>query len=61
MIENKEVIEELKQIKSVLNRIEIKGEQNANFLLYSCQRCDALIESLSEDDGIQDGIIKVGE
>lgn len=48
MIAPKEIIEEIKNLKDVLNRIEIKGEQNANYLLYSCQKCDGLIAAINE-------------
>lgn len=48
MISPKEIVEDIKTIKDVINRIEIKGEQNANYVLFSCQRCDALIEAINE-------------
>lgn len=48
MISPKEIIEEIKQIKDVINRIEFKGEQNANYVLYTCQKCDALIGAIDE-------------
>lgn len=48
MIAPKEIIEEIKQIKDVINRIEFKGEQNANYILYTCQKCDMLINSINE-------------
>lgn len=48
MITNKELVEELKTLKDVINRIEIKGEQNANFLLFTCQKCDSLINAINE-------------
>lgn len=48
MITPKEIVEEIKQIKDVINRIEIKGEQNANFVLFTCQRCDALMSAINE-------------
>lgn len=48
MIAPKEIIEEIKQIKDVINRIEFKGEQNANYVLYACQKCDMLINSINE-------------
>ena len=47
MITLKEILEEIKLLKDVINRIEIKGEQNANFVLYSCQKCDALTEAIN--------------
>lgn len=48
MITLKEITEEIKTLKEVINRIEIKGEQNANFVLYCCQKCDALTNSINE-------------
>lgn len=48
MISPKEIIEEIKQIKDVVNRIEFKGEQNANFVLYTCQKCDMLVNAINE-------------
>lgn len=48
MIAPKEIVEEIKQIKDVINRIEFKGEQNANYVLYTCQKCDMLINSINE-------------
>lgn len=48
MITPKEIVEEIKQIKDVLNRIEIKGEQNANFLLFTCQKCDTIMNAINE-------------
>ena len=48
MITNKEILEELKTLKDVINRIEIKGEQNANYVLFSCQKCDSLIGAINE-------------
>lgn len=47
MITLKEIVEEIKVLKDVINRIEIKGEQNANFVLFSCQKCDALTEAIN--------------
>ena len=48
MITPKEIVEEVKTIKDVINRVEIKGEQNANYVLFSCQKCDALISAINE-------------
>lgn len=48
MITPNEIIEELEQIKSVLNQIEIKGTDNANYLLFSYQRCNSLITAIDE-------------
>lgn len=48
MITPNEIIEELEQIKSVLNQIEIKGTDNANYLLFSYQRCNSLITAINE-------------
>lgn len=48
MITPKEIVDEIKQIKDVVNRIEIKGEQNANFVLYTCQKCDTLMHEINE-------------
>ena len=47
MITLKEIVEEIKVLKDVINRIEIKGEQNANFVLFSCQKCDSLTEAIN--------------
>ena len=47
MITLKEIVEEIKVLKDVINRIEIKGEQNANYVLFSCQKCDALTEAIN--------------
>lgn len=41
-----ELIEEVKVIKNALNLLEIRGEQNANNMLFACQRCDALIDDI---------------
>ena len=59
MITPKEIVEELKLIKDVVNRIEIKGEQNANFVLFTCQKCDALMTAIN--DIINNESIKAGE
>lgn len=48
MISPKEIIEEINTIKDVINRIEIKGSQNANYVLYCCQKCDSLVEAINE-------------
>lgn len=48
MISPKEIVEEIKMLKDVINRIEIKGEQNANYVLFSCQKCDSLVEAINE-------------
>ena len=48
MITPSEMIEEVKRIKSAIEQIEIKGADNANFVLYSCQRCDFLINAVNE-------------
>ena len=48
MITPNEIVEELEQIKSVLNQIEIKGTDNANYLLFSYQRCNSLITAINE-------------
>lgn len=47
MITYKELIEEIKTLKDVINRIEIKGEQNANYVLFVCQKCDSLMAALN--------------
>ena len=48
MISPQEIVEEIKTIKEAVNRIEIKGEQNANYVLFSCQKCDALVAAINE-------------
>ena len=48
MITPKEIVDEIKQIRDVINRIETKGEQNANFILFTCQRCDYLANAINE-------------
>lgn len=48
MITYKEIVDEIKTLKDVINRIEIKGEQNANYLLFACQKCDSLMAALNE-------------
>lgn len=68
MITPNEIIEELEQIRSVLNQIEIKGADNANYLLFSYQRCSTLINSINEViksksliKENQNGVAEVGE
>lgn len=57
-----EVVEEIKTIKSVINRIEIKGEENANYVLFSCQKCDALIHEVNKViESHQNESIEAGE
>lgn len=48
MITPKEIVEEIKTLKDVINRIETRGAENANFVLFSCQKCDALITAINE-------------
>ena len=48
MITPKEIVEEIKQIKDVINRMEFKGEQNANYVLYTCQKCDMLMSAIND-------------
>lgn len=48
MMTPNDIISELKNIKEALNMLEIRGEQNANNLLFACQKCDKLIRSLGE-------------
>ena len=48
MISPNKIITELQNIREAVNRIEIKGEQNANYILFSCQKCDMLIEAINE-------------
>ena len=48
MISPNEILNEIRSIKEAINRIEIKGEQNANYVLFSCQRCDILIDAINE-------------
>lgn len=59
MITPKEIVEEIKTIKEVINRIEIKGEQNANFVLFSCQKCDSLMAAIN--DVIENSKTEAGE
>ena len=48
MLSPNDIISELKLIKEAINMIEIRGEQNANNLLFACQKCDALIKSVEQ-------------
>lgn len=48
MITPNQMMDELRRIKSAADQIEIKGSANANFILYICQKCDFLIETLDE-------------
>ncbi len=48
MFSPNDIISELKLIKEAINMIEIRGEQNANNLLFACQKCDALIKSVEQ-------------
>ena len=48
MISPNEIVSEIRNIKEAINRIEIKGEQNANYVLFSCQKCDMLIDAINE-------------
>lgn len=48
MMTPNDIISELKNIKEALNMLEIRGEQNANNLLFACQKCDALIKSVEQ-------------
>lgn len=48
MITPKEIVDEIKNLKDVINRIETRGAENANFILYSCQKCDSLVAAINE-------------
>lgn len=58
---SKEMYEELRQIREAVNRIEIKGEQNANYVLFSCQKCDSLMNAVSQAISEETEVIEVGE
>lgn len=49
MADSQWIIEEMQLIKRAINQIEIKGEANANNLLFACQKLDMLISSISEN------------
>ena len=48
MITPNQIIEELGNIRTALNQLQIKGADNANYLLYSFQKCEFLIDSVTE-------------
>ena len=48
MISPDEMINEIKKIKEAINLIEFRGEQNANYVLFSCQKCDFLVNAITE-------------
>lgn len=47
-----EIIKKISEIKTAANRIEIRGEENATYLLFICQNCDEIIKKMGE---ISDG------
>lgn len=51
------IIEEMQLIKRAINQIEIKGEANANNLLFACQKLDALISFVSENANKQNEMV----
>ena len=68
MITPNQIVEELDNIKLALNRMEIKGADNANYLLYSFQKCDFLINAINEviketqaKKELQNGAVEAGE
>ena len=48
MITPKEIIEEIKTLKDVINRNETRGAENANYILFSSQKCDSLMTAINE-------------
>lgn len=48
-----DVVQELLRIKAAIESIEVKGMSNAQFLVYACQHCDALVKN------IQNGTITI--
>ena len=39
---------ELSNIRTALNAIEVRGQQNASLLVYACDKCNELIKELNE-------------
>lgn len=58
---SKEIFDELKQIREAINRIEIKGAENANYVLFACQKCDGLMNTLGQAISEETEVIEVGE
>lgn len=48
MITPKEIVDEIKTLKDVINRIETRGAENANYILFSSQKCDSLMTAINE-------------
>lgn len=48
MITPKEIVDEIKTLKDVINRIETRGAENANYILFSSQKCDSLMAAINE-------------
>lgn len=61
MIANKEIYEELRRIREAIDRVEIKGAENANYILFSCQKCDGLMEAIKQAINEETEVIEVGE
>ena len=39
---------ELSKIRTALNAIEVRGQQNASLLVYACEKCNDLINALND-------------